>query len=210
MQTAEPRLVYEIEEWGKIRQVPLAPFYVRDVKAFFDFCQDNGQDTLRFERDPDGRVRLMPPSGSKTGFVNAFIVSNLNTWNEAQENPGYLFDSSAGFQLPNGAIRAPDASWVTKGRYEALTREQQEGFPPLCPDFVVEVMSPSDRLTTLKRKMEEYKANGARLGWLIDRKRQVVHIYRPGQVAQEIRNPTEVSGDPELPGFILPMARIFD
>lgn len=193
-----------------MRLVPLAPFYIRDVQTFFDFCQDNGQDTLHFERDPDGRVRLMPPSGSKTGFVNAFIVTAINTWNAAQESPGYVFDSSAGFQLPNGAVRAPDASWVEKGRYEALTRAEQEGFPPLCPDFVVEVMSPSDRLSALKKKMEEYKSNGARLGWLIDRKNRVVHIYRPGQAVQDLRAPSTVSGDPELPGFILPMERIFD
>ena len=176
MQTSEPRLVYEIEEWGKIRQVPVAPIYIRDVQAFFDFCQDNGQDTLHFERDPNGRVRLMPPSGSKTGYINMLIGHCLAAWNETLENPGYVFDSSAGFQLPNGAVRAPDASWVAKERYEALTHEQQEGFPPLCPDFVVEVMSPSDRLAALKRKMEEYKSNGARLGWLIDRKNRVVHV----------------------------------
>src|SRR5690242_8278234 len=110
MQTTEPRLILEVEEWGKTRSVPLEPLYIRNVGDFWDFCRDNEQDTLRFERDADGRVRLMAPSGSETDNHNSDIVTDLNIWNRQNGRPGYVFGPSAGFTLPNGAIRSPDAS----------------------------------------------------------------------------------------------------
>jgi Uma2 family endonuclease len=113
------------------------------------------------------------------------------------------------FVLPNGANRSPDAAWVRADRWNALTTDEQEAFAPLCPDFVVELMSPSDRLAETQAKMDEYVANGARLGWLIDRKNRTIHVYRPGRPVEILPDPASVSGDPELPGFVLDLRRIF-
>jgi Uma2 family endonuclease len=130
-------------------------------------------------------------------------------WNRSEGEPGYVFDSSSGFRLPNGAVRAPDVAYVTKERFEALSPDERANHAPLAPDFLVEVMSPSDRLSDLKAKMKEYAANGVRLGWLINRKKCTVYVYRPGQAAQELTDVDTVSADPELPGFTLPLERIF-
>ncbi len=125
------------------------------------------------------------------------------------DGTGESFDSSAGFTLPNGATRSPDASWIKLERWNALTEEQKASFAPICPDFVIELRSQSDTLSGLQDKMQEYIVNGASLGWLIDRKTRKVYIYRPNQEPEILDNPETVSGDPVLPGFVLRMAKIW-
>jgi Uma2 family endonuclease len=149
----------------------------------------------------------MPPTGSDTGRRNVKITTQLDIWN-SQNNLGEVFDSSSGFKLPNGAHRSPDASWVRRERWEALTPEQQEGFAPICPDFVVELRSPSDSLKKIQEKMQEYIENGARLGWLIDRKNRRVEIYRPNRDVEILENPATLSGEDVLPGFVLDLTPI--
>ncbi len=150
----------------------------------------------------------MPPAGSETGRRNNKLAVRVGTWAEA-DGTGVAFDSSAGFILPNGAIRSPDASWVKKERWEALSKNQQEGFAPLCPDFVVELRSPTDRLVDLHSKMQEYIDNGAHLGWLIDPIDKRAYVYRPGQPVESLDNPATLSGDPVLPGFVLPVHELW-
>ncbi|MBD1874148.1 Uma2 family endonuclease [Nodosilinea sp. FACHB-131] len=173
---------------------------------FYDFCQAN-QD-LRIERSASGEVIVMPPAFSDTGNRNLKIAQQLANWADV-DGTGEAFDSSAGFTLPNGSTRSPDAAWIRLERWITLTEAEQASFAPLCPDFVVELRSSSDSLSGLKEKMEEYVANGAALGWLIDRKARQVHVYRPNQAPEILVNPVTVSGDPELPGFTLQMARIW-
>jgi len=144
----------------------------------------------------------MPPAGSETGHRNSTLNLRLAGWAETDDT-GLAFDSSTGFTLPNGAIRSPDASWVRRERWSALSKEQRAGFAQLCPDFVVELRSPTDRLSVLQEKMQEYIDNGARLGWLIDPVDKKVYVYRPGQPLESLDNPTTLSGDPVLPGFVL-------
>jgi Uma2 family endonuclease len=173
---------------------------------FYAFCQAN-QD-LRIERSATGDVIVRPPAVSDTGNRNLKIAQQLANWADA-DGTGEAFDSSAGFTLPNGATRSSDAAWVRLDRWNALTETEQASFAPLCPDFVVELRSSSDALSGLKAKMEEYLANGASLGWLIDRKTRQVHIYRRNQEPEILENPDRVCGDPQLPGFVLQMARIW-
>lgn len=173
---------------------------------FYDFCQANRD--LRIERSPTGEVIVMPPAFSDTGNRNLKIAQQLANWADA-DGTGEAFDSSAGFTLPNGAIRSPDAAWIRLERWDALTAAEQASFAPICPDFVVELRSSNDSLTALKAKMEEYLANGAVLGWLIDRKTRRVYVYRPDQAFEILENPASVGGDPELPGFVLQLAKIW-
>ena len=174
---------------------------------FWEFCQRNP--TLQVERNADGDVILMSPSDTWTEIRGGDLFGDLLIWNRAQAEPGLTAGSSAGFKLPNGAERSPDAAWVSKARWDALPPEKRRRFAQISPDFVAEVMSPSDRLKDAKAKMEEYIANGVRLGWLIDRKKRTVIVYRPGQAEQEIYDPATLAGDPELPGFVADMARVF-
>ncbi len=173
---------------------------------FYDFCQANRD--LRIERSASGEVIVMPPAFSDTGNRNLKIAQQLANWADI-DGTGEAFDSSSGFTLPNGATRSPDAAWICLERWNALTEAERASFAPLCPDFVVELRSTSDALSKLEAKMEEYLANGADLGWLIDRKTHRVHIYRPNQAPEILENPNTVSADPELPGFVLQMARIW-
>ncbi|MBD1805866.1 Uma2 family endonuclease [Microcoleus sp. FACHB-SPT15] len=174
-------------------------------EQFFELCQKNRD--YRFERTASGDLLIMPPTGSDTGRRNIKVSAQLEVWNQ-KNNLGVAFDSSAGFKLPNGADRSPDASWVKREPWEALTPEQQEKFAPLCPDFVVELRSKSDSLKELQKKMQEYIANGTRLGWLIDRKNQRVEIYRQGQDVEIIQSPNTLSGEDVLPGFVLDLKDI--
>lgn len=167
---------------------------------FYRLCQDNSD--LRIELTACGELIIMPPTGSKTGWRNAKIVHRLTAWAE-KDGGGLTFDSSTGFTLPNGAKRSPDAAWIRRERWEALTEEEQEGFAPLCPDFVIELRSPQDSLSTLQDKMVEYLVNGAQLGWLIDPKARRVYVYRQEQRAECLENPAVVAGDPVLHDFIL-------
>ncbi len=167
---------------------------------FFEFCQQNPD--KRLERTAEGELIIMAPSGGGTGKRNLSIGAQLYYWADS-DGTGEAFDSSTGFILPNGANRSPDASWILKTRLAALTPDEKEKFIPLCPDFLVELMSPSDSLPKSQAKMDEYAENGTRLGLLIDRKKKQVHVYRPGQSVQVLDNPQTISGDPELPGFVL-------
>ena len=173
---------------------------------FFVFCQLN-QD-LRFERTSDGDLIIMPPTGGETGRRNFTLIGLFNTWVE-KDSTGVGFDSSTGFLLPNGAKRSPDLAWVKKSRWEALTDDEREEFPPLCPDFVVELRSKSDSIDVLQSKMGEYIENGAQLGWLIDAFEKRVYIYRPGEEVRRKDNPEMISGDPVLTGFVLNLGRIW-
>ncbi|MBI2876469.1 MAG: Uma2 family endonuclease, partial [Candidatus Tectomicrobia bacterium] len=147
-------------------------------EQFHRLCQNNRD--LRIELTAQGELIIMPPTGSKTGWRNAKIIHRLTAWAE-QDRSGLTFDSSTGFTLPNGAKRSPDAAWIRRERWEALTEEEQEGFAPICPDFVLELRSPADKLSMVQDKMHEYMENGAQLGWLIDPKERRVYVYRPGQ-----------------------------
>lgn len=163
---------------------------------------------LSVERTATGELIVMPPTGSETGNCNLDIEGQLWLWNR-QSTLGKAFNSSTGFQLPNGADRSPDASWVKLERWQALTPKEREGFAPLCPDFVVELRSQSDNMEPLREKMREYIANGASLGWLIDRKNRKVEIYRLGQDVEILDNPTTLSGEDVLPGFILDLTEVW-
>ncbi|MGB3494713.1 MAG: Uma2 family endonuclease [Elainellaceae cyanobacterium] len=165
---------------------------------------------LRFERTSTGELIVNPPTGGGSGKRNAKIITQLGIWGEANEQVGEYFDSSTGFKLPNGANRSPDASWVRRDRWEALTLPEQEGFVPLCPDFVVELRSPTDSLKSLREKMQEYMDNGAQLGWLIDPQNKRVEVYRVGQAVEVLEHPSTLSGEAVLPGFMLSLKRIWD
>ena len=157
---------------------------------------------LRLELTAEGELIIMAPAGGESSRRNMKLAIRVGAWSES-DGTGVAFDSSGGFIFPNGAIRSPDASWVERSRYEALTPEQREKFLPLCPDFVVELRSPSDALGTLQEKMAEYVENGARLGLLLDPARKRVYVYKPGEPVRELADPEEVSADPVLPGFVL-------
>ncbi|MCU0546250.1 MAG: Uma2 family endonuclease [Oscillatoriaceae cyanobacterium Prado104] len=176
------------------------------VEQFYEFCRVNRD--LRIERTASGEVIIMSPAFSDTGNRNIKIAQQLANWAE-QDGTGEAFDSSAGFTLPNGATRSPDVSWIKLERWNGLTQEQKASFAPICPDFVIELRSASDTLSSLPQKMQEYIDNGALLGLLIDRKNRKVYIYRPDREPEILDNPETVSGDPELPGFVLQMAKIW-
>lgn len=160
---------------------------------------------LRLERTSDGELILNPPTGDDTGRRNANLIADLVIW--SRQYGGVCYDSSTGFQLPNGAIRSPDAAWIEQSRYEALSNH--DGFVPLAPDFVVEIRSNSDRLRLLQDKMREYLANGSRLGWLIDPQTQRVEIYRQNQEVEVLTQPDRLSGEQVLPNFTLNLGGIF-
>lgn len=174
-------------------------------EQFYQLCLANRD--LRLELTAQGELIVMPPTGGGTGKRNIKISTQLEIWS-SQNNLGVTFDSSTGFKLPNGATRSPDASWVSKERWESLTLQQQEQFPPLCPDFVVELRSPSDALADIRLKMQEYLVNGSRLGWLIDPQTQQVEIYRTNQEVEIMRSPTTLSGEDVLPRFMLNVTQI--
>jgi Uma2 family endonuclease len=173
---------------------------------FYEFCEINHE--LRIERTATGEVIVMAPAFSDTGNRNFKIAVQLGVWAE-QDGTGLGFDSSSGFTLSNGATRSPDASWIKLDRWNALTDEQKSSFAPICPDFVIELRSASDTLAKLQTKMQEYIDNGAVLGVLIDRKNRRIYIYRPNRDVEELDNPDKVSCDPELPGFVLKMNKIW-
>jgi Uma2 family endonuclease len=168
---------------------------------FFTFCQMN--DTLDFERDSNRNIIFMSPTGSQTGITNLIIGSRLLNWNENNQFPGYCFDSSTGFLMPNNAVRSPDAAWIKKERWDILTSEEKESFAPLCPDFVIEVRSKTDSLKYLQDKMNEYLVNGCQLGWLIDRLEQKAYIYRPNKEVESIATfEFALNGENVLPNFV--------
>jgi len=164
---------------------------------------------LQLERTATGELIVMPPTGSETGNRNLDIEGQLWLWNR-QTKLGKAFNSSTGFHLPNGADRSPDASWVRQERWDALTPAQQQGFAPLCPDFVLELRSKNDTMESLRIKMREYIENGTRLGWLIDRKNRKVEIYRQDQDVEVLANPATLSGENVLPGFVLDLTEVWN
>ena len=155
-------------------------------EQFYEFCLANRD--LRIERNSSGEVIVMPPAFSDTGNRNFNIAVQLGSWAE-RDGTGLGFDSSAGFTLPNGAIRSPDAAWIKLARWKELTEKQKASFAPICPDFVIELRSKSDTVASLQKKMEEYLANGTVLGWLVDRQNRQVHIYRPHQEPVILHDP---------------------
>jgi Uma2 family endonuclease len=175
-------------------------------EQFYEFCRLNPE--LRIERTAQGEVIVMPPTFADTGNRNFKIAVQLGIWSE-QDGTGDGFDSSAGFTLPNGATRSPDAAWMKLDRWNALTDEQKASFASICPDFVVELRSASDSLKSLKEKMQEYIENGVALGLLIDRKNLTVYCYRADGSVTVLNNPATVDCNPELPGFVLQMAKIW-
>lgn len=175
-------------------------------EQFFQLCQNNRE--LRFERNAKGELIIMPPTGGETGNKNARITQQVMNWTDV-DGTGIAFDSSTCFKLSNGADRSPDASWVKLERWNALTDEEKEKFPPICPDFVIELLSPSDSLKTTQEKMEEYIDNGVGLGILINRKSHQVEIYRQGKEVEVLDSPTTVSGEDVLKGFVLNLGMIW-
>jgi Uma2 family endonuclease len=174
-------------------------------EEFFQFCQLNRD--KRIERTADGDLIIMPPTGGETGHRNFVLVGLFNEWTD-RDGSGIAFDSSTGFILPNGALRSPDLAWVTLGRWNALSATQKQSFIPLCPDFVIELRSPSDSLPQLRAKMREYQENGVRLGWLLDPIERRIYVY-DSNAEIVLDAPTSISGDPVLPGFIIKLGRIW-
>ena len=173
---------------------------------FIELCADNGD--LRLELTAEGRLVIMPPVFSESGWQELEVATQVAVWAK-QDGTGRAFSPSAGFTLPNGAVRAPDVSWILTSRWEALRTDQREGFANICPDFVIELRSLSDSLAEVQCKMAEYMENGVRLGWLIDPQNQRVHVYRPGQPVEILEEPAGVSADPVLAGFEMDLSAIW-
>lgn len=169
-------------------------------EQFYELCMVNKD--LAMERSPEGELIIMPPVGGESGRNEARYIVKLGVWNE-KTGLGEVFSSSTVFKLPKGGDRSPDAAWVAQERWDALTPDEQTKFPPLCPDFVIELRSESDRLKPLQGKMQEYLESGLRLGWLIDPQGQKVEIYRPDQAVEVLVLPVTLSGEDVLPGFTL-------
>ena len=191
----------------------IAPFLMPDLTSlrltaaeFEQLCRDNPE--LRLELTSTGGLIVMPPAGSKTGQRNANLNRQVSVWAH-KDDTGLAFDSSTGFTLPNRAIRSPDASWVRRNVWDALSEAEQERFAPLCPDFVIELRSSSDPLKALKQKMQEYLNNGTQLAWLIDPHDRSVYIYRRGKEVEVLTDAASISADPILPGFELQLAELW-
>jgi Uma2 family endonuclease len=167
---------------------------------FYQLCRENPD--VKFERNAKGEVIVMSPTGGETGNCNFEISIDFGIWNR-QTRLGVGFDSSTCFKLPSGASRSPDIAWIKQERWDALTAEEKQKFPPIAPDFVLELMSPTDSLKDTQDKMQEYMSNGVILGWLINRKTRRVEIYRQGQAVEVLESPAELSGEDILPGFVL-------
>jgi Uma2 family endonuclease len=187
--------------------VHLRPVIELTEDQFFEFCQINHD--LRIERTAEGDLVIMPPEGGETGNRSAVFGAFLTQW-ALQDGTGVTFGSSTGFILPNGAMRAPDAAWVRRSRLATLTADQKQKFLPLCPDFVAEIRSPTDRLNSLQDKMQEYLDNGVQLGWLIDPPSRVVYVYRPTRAVERLGHPATLAGHPVLPGFNLDLHLIWE
>jgi len=175
-------------------------------EQFEELCRKYSK--LRLELTSTGELIVMPPTGAETGRSNAHLTYQLMAWTE-KDATGVCFGNTAGFTLPNGAIRSPDASWIKREKWDSLTNQQKKRFGPWCPDFVVELRSPSDRLSELRDKMAEYMETGASLGWLIDPSKRQVYVYRPDEEVVILDNPETVSGEPLLPGFKLNLTELW-
>jgi Uma2 family endonuclease len=186
-----------------VRITPAVPMSDDELMRF---CAANGD--LRVEREPNGELLVMTPAGGRTGNINIRISRFLDEWAEA-DGRGLAFDSSTGFTLPDGSMRAPDAAWVANRRWQKLSEKDQGRFAPICPDFVIELRSPSDSLTELRAKMNDWIANGAEVAWLIDPIEKSITVYRPGDSPEEHVNPSSVQGTGPITGFELVLARVW-
>lgn len=186
-----------------LRMPPTAPL---TSDQFYDLCRANPD--WKLERTAQGDLVVMAPTGGETGARNASLLIKLGMWNE-RVGRGVLFDSLTGFHLPHGANRSPDIAWVEQSRWDALTPQQREKFPPLAPDFAIEIMSPSDRLTDAQAKMQEYLENGVRLGWLFNRADAQVEVYQEGKAVVFLERPRALIGEPILPGFELELDKFW-
>ena len=184
----------------------MLPNMIMTDDQFFDFCQLNRH--FRIERNQIGDLFIMSPTGSETEERNFNLIVQLGIWTK-QDGTGVGFGSSGGFTLPNGAVRSPDAAWIKRTKWEAIPTEKRKKFAPICPEFVVELRSENDSLSTLKEKMQEYIDNGTQLAWLIDRKQRQVFIYRPNCAVEELDNPQTLTGEDILPGFVLELSEIW-
>lgn len=173
---------------------------------FERFCRHNPD--MKIELTERGELIVMPPTGGKTGIRNFSLIGEFYNWVE-KDGTGKGFDSSTVFALPSGAKRSPDLAWIKNERWENLSEGEKEKFPPLCPDFVVELRSFTDSLSTLRAKMEEYVENGARLGWLIDPSEKKIYIYRQNEETEVLENPATVTGEPLLKGFVLNLKKLW-
>ena len=187
-------------------KLQMSPAIDMTDEQFFAFCQQNRD--YRIERNATGEITIMPPTGSETGNRNFDLIVQLGIWTR-QNGTGIGFDSSAGFTLPNGAMKSSDTAWIKLEKWHTLTPEQQQKFAPICPDFIIELRSPSDNLQPLKDKLQEYIDNGVSLGWLIDRKNRKVYIYRPNSEVECLDNPATLSGESILPEFVLQLSTIW-
>jgi Uma2 family endonuclease len=178
-----------------------------DDEQFFVFCQQNSD--LQIERTAEGDLIIMSPVGGETGDRESELSFQVRLWAKT-DGTGVAFSPSTGFTLPNRAKRSPDAAWVLRERLTGLRPQEKKRFLPLCPDFVAELLSPSDSLPAVQEKMQEYMDNGARLGWLIDPENRRVYIYRTNAPVERLDDPASVPGDPELPGFVLDAQAIFN
>ncbi|NET09978.1 MAG: Uma2 family endonuclease [Merismopedia sp. SIO2A8] len=187
--------------------IDLSSILTLNTDQFEQLCQANPD--VKFERASTGELIIMSPTGGETGMNNATLIARFVVWNE-QHNLGKVFDSSTCFRLPNGGERSPDIAWVKQSRWDALTPEQKQKFPPICPDFVLELRSPSDRLKSIQTKMQEYLDSGAKLGWLLNPKDKQTEIYRPGQTVEILQAPATLSGELVLPHFSLNVTWLWD
>ncbi len=175
-------------------------------RTFEQLCADNPE--TKFETTPEGKLIVMSPTGSESGEKNADLLIQIGIWNR-QYKLGVIFDSSTGFKLSNGATRSPDVSWIELSRWDSLSARLKRGFAPIDPDFVIELMSPTDDLVTLQEKMLEYISCGVKLGWLINPDRKQVEIYRLGQDKEVLDNPQSLSGEAILPNLVVELSKIF-
>lgn len=194
-------------------QQEIGPLFTVNFKSirltaaqFEQLCSDNRD--LRLELTSEGELIVMSPAGSRTGLRNSRVNQKLANWADV-DGTGLCFDSSTGFSLPNGAKYSPDSAWIKRERWDVLTNEEQEGFAPLCPDFVIELRSHSDSLSRLQNKMQEYIENGAKLAWLIDPLKRQVYVYRAGHRVEVLEDPETVSGEPLLRGFRLDLHKLW-
>ncbi len=180
-------------------ELQYAPFESMTDEEFFHFCEQNKD--VPIERDENHQILFMPPASSESSGKNSEIIIDLGNWNRKLKS-GLIFESSGGFFLPDTSMRSPDAAWISHERWNALTEKQRKGFAYIAPDFVIELASPSDKITQLKVKMERYRINGVKLGWLIDPKTETVFIYRIDGTISKIEgfNHT-LNGEDVLPGF---------
>ncbi len=186
--------------------INLNPVVAMTDEQFYMLCRANPD--IKFEQSAQGNLIIMSPTGGETGNRNFNIGLNIGIWN-LQHRLGVCFDSSTCFRLPNGGSRSPDVAWIRQDRWDSLTSEQKEKFPPIAPDFVLELTSPTDSLKETQAKMQEYMLSGVKLGWLIHRKTHIVEIYRPGQEVEVLESPSTLSGETVLPEFILDLQSVW-